>query len=412
MRFGKESVAALVLPERGEEYVFDTECPQLAVRMRPGGKTYVLQMWDKTRRRSVRSTLGKTDALTPDQARAKARGLVTAVSEGQDVRRPVSTGKTLRELVNAWHLKKSKSKRTADEMRDLALDHLGRLADRPVSEIERQHIADIHHHLATVARRRVVRRVGGELARVEIGEPGIPATADKWLAVMSSVFRGEGLAVNPCQGVQKAFSAKESARQSYLHGEPLLRFWTALQADPDAAVRDVLLVALFTGQRKGNVLAMRWDHIDLDAGLWTIPGDETKQRKSQTNPLSAQVREILDRRRIDAANAWVFPAVRAGRDGEMGHMSETRPRDAWERITQAAGIEGVRIHDLRHTAGSWLARLGSNEAIRQKALGHQTSAMSARYTHLELDPVAAAMQQMGDAITAAATKPRKTKGTT
>ena len=65
----------------------------------------------------------------------------------------------------------------------------------------------------------------------------------------------------------------------------------------------------------------------------------------------------------------------------------------------------MRIHDLRHTAGSWLARLGSNEAVRQKALGHQTPAMAARYSHLELDPVADAMQRMGDAIEAAATKP-------
>ena len=86
-------------------------------------------------------------------------------------------------------------------------------------------------------------------------------------------------------------------------------------------------------------------------------------------------------------------------------MSETRPRDAWERITKAAGIEGTRMHDLRHTAGSWLARLGANTAIRQKALGHQTSAMAEKYSHLELDPVADAMQRMGDAITAAATKP-------
>jgi integrase len=86
-------------------------------------------------------------------------------------------------------------------------------------------------------------------------------------------------------------------------------------------------------------------------------------------------------------------------------MSETRPRDAWERITKAAGIKGVRIHDLRHTTGSWLARLGSNTAVRQKALGHQTSAMAEKYSHLELDPVADAMQRMGDAIHAAATKP-------
>lgn len=88
-------------------------------------------------------------------------------------------------------------------------------------------------------------------------------------------------------------------------------------------------------------------------------------------------------------------------------MSDTRPRDAWERITTEAGLEDVRIHDLRHTAGSWLARLGANEAIRQKALGHQTPQMAARYTHLELDPVADAVQDMASAIEAAASKKPK-----
>ena len=85
-------------------------------------------------------------------------------------------------------------------------------------------------------------------------------------------------------------------------------------------------------------------------------------------------------------------------------MNETRLRDGWARICTAAEIQDMRIHDLRHTAGSWLARLGANEAVRQKALGHQTPAMAARYSHLELDPVAVAMQRMGDAIEAAATK--------
>jgi integrase len=86
-------------------------------------------------------------------------------------------------------------------------------------------------------------------------------------------------------------------------------------------------------------------------------------------------------------------------------MSETRLRDAWQRICKAAGITGMRPHDLRHTTGSWLARLGASEAIRQKALGHQTPAMSARYSHLELDPVADALERVSDALTAAATMP-------
>lgn len=407
--FGKESVAALALPAQGERYVYDTVCPQLAVRLRPGGRTYMVQTWDRERHRSTRVTLGKTDILTPEQARKKAQVLVASVSEGVDVRRPARDDLTLALLIESWHAAKAKSMRTADEMRDKALDYLGGLDSRPAAQVTREDIGRIHHAIATEGQRRVLRNVDGLVQLVKVGKVGIPATADKWLAIMSSVFgwaAKKGLVPdNPCRGIAKAFGAKESARTTYLHGDALLRFWAALEADPDADTRDLFLLALYTGQRKGNVLAMRWAHVDLDAGLWTIPGSETKQKSAQSNPLSAQARMILARRHSDAGTAWVFPAVRRGKGGEVGHMTESRPRDAWERITKAAGVEDVRIHDLRHTAGSWLARLGSNEAVRQKALGHQTPAMAARYSHLELDPVADAMQRMGDAITAAATKP-------
>lgn len=405
----KTAVNALPLPPVGERLVYDEQTPQLAVRLRPTGRTYIVVMWDRERRRKVSHTLGRCINVTPEQARQQAQRLVGMVADGDDIRRARADGMTMKRLVEQWHAEKAKAKRTADEMRDKALDYLGKIENMPVAEVTREHIGGIHHHIATKARRRVIRRVAGELVTVEVGDEGIPATGDKWLAIMSSVFgwaTTKGLAAaNPCKGIKKAFNAKEAARQTYLHGDSLLRFWQALEADPDADVRDVLLLALYTGQRKGNVLTMRWDDVDLAAGRWTIPAEQTKQRKAQTNPLSSMAALILQRRYQDASTRWVFPAVRRSADGEVGHMSETRPREAWERICKAAQLDGVRIHDLRHTAGSWLARLGANEAVRQKALGHQTPQMAARYSHLELDPVADAMQRMGDAITAAATKP-------
>jgi integrase len=404
----KTAINAMPLPAAGERLVYDEQTPQLAVRLRPTGRTYIVSMWDRARRRRVSHTIGRCINVTPEQARAQAQRLVGQLAGGDDIRRSRAEGLTVRQLVEQWHAEKSKAKRTADEMRDKALDYLGKIENMPVPEVTREHIGGIHHHLATKARRRVIKRVNGELRTEEIGEVGIPATADKWLAIMSSVFgwaTTKGLAAtNPCKGIKKAFNAKEAARQTYLHGDALLRFWKALEADPDEDVRDVLLLALFTGQRKGNVLSMRWDDVDLAAGRWTIPAEQTKQKKEQTNPLSSMASVILQRRYQDAGTQWVFPAVRRGVDGEIGRMSETRPREAWERICKAAQLDGVRIHDLRHTAGSWLARLGANEAVRQKALGHQTPQMAARYSHLELDPIADAMQRMGDAITAAATK--------
>lgn len=409
VKLTKTAIAAMALPADGEQLVYDTERPQLAVRLRPSGRSYIVITWDRERGRKTTRTLGKCSALTPEQARAQADRIVGRVADGHDIRRERDLTTTVRQMLTAWHAEKTKTTRTADELRDKVLHYLGRLADRPAREIEREDIGRIHHEIATKARKRVFKRMGDQVVPVEIGEPGLPATADKWRAALHAVYawgQRKGLvAENPCEGIGQAFDTKKAARTNYLRGESLLRFWRALEADADADVRDVIKLMLFTGQRRGNVLAMRWADVDLQAAVWTLNAKQTKQKKAQATPLVAQARVILQGRFNAAATPWVFPAVRKGADGEIGCMSETRLRDAWARICQAAGIEDTRPHDLRHTAGSWLARLGANEAIRQKALGHQTPAMAARYSHLELDPVSDAMQRVADAVEAEATKP-------
>jgi len=411
VEFGKEAVAALALPVAGERLVYDTICPQLAVRLRPGGRTYIVVMWDKQRQRKAARTLGKTDKLTPEQARRQAQALVADVGNGVDIRKPAVDSLTLAELINKWHVEKARNVRTADELKTKALHYLGKLAFRRVGEVTRQDIGTIHSHIATVARKRVRRREGDAVRFVDTGPAGLPATADKWRAVLHSVFvwgMSKGLvAENPAAGIEAAFDAKGAQRSNYLRGDELLRFWKALGADPDADARDAFLLLLHTAQRRGNVLGMRWQAVDLEAALWTISAADTKQRKVQTVPLTAQAREILARRFESAGTEWVFPATRGTgpNKDEIGPMNETRMRDAWLRICAAADIKDLRIHDLRHTSGSWLARLGSGTAVRQRALGHSTPAMAARYAHLENDQVSDAMQRMGDAIEAAATKP-------
>jgi integrase len=407
----RTAIAAMPLPATGERLVYDTERPQLAVRLRPSGRSWIVITWDRERQRKTTRTLGKCSALTPEQARREADRMVGRVADGVDIRRERDESITVRALLQGWHTEKAKGgTRTADELRDKVLHYLGKLADRPAREIEREDIGAIHHDIATKARKRVYKRTGDEVRAVEVGEPGLPATADKWRATLHAVYawgQGKGLvAVNPCEGIGQAFDAKTAQRTNYLRGDSLLRFWQALEADPDADVRDAIRLMLYTGQRRGNVLGMRWADVDLSAGVWSLSARQTKQKKAQTTPLVAQACAILSARFADAGTPWVFPATRASTPGgELGFMSETRLRDAWARICAAAGITDLRPHDLRHTSGSWLARLGANEAIRQKALGHQTPAMAARYSHLEHGPVADALQRVANAVEAEATQP-------
>lgn len=411
VRLTRTAIEAWEMPKTGERLVYDESVRQLAVRLRPTGASYVVITWDRTRKRKASRTLGKCDAMTPEQARAEAARVVARVVDGEDLRRERDASLTLRELINRWHAEKSRNTRTADEMRIKLLHYAGSLADRPAREVEAIQIGAIHQNIATKARRRVRKTLpDGRVAEAETGSPGLPATADKWRVTMHAVYkwgRGKGLVdTNPCAGIDAAFDAKAAQRTAYLRGDALLRFWRELERDPDADARDAFKLLLFTGQRRGNVLSMRWEELDLSAGVWSLDASKTKQKTAQSTPLVAQASAILAERSASAATPWVFPAARLGKGETPGCMSDTRLRDAWQRICLAADIQGLRIHDLRHTAGSWLAKLGASTAIRQKALGHQTPAMAARYAHLELDPVADAMQRMAHAIEAEATKPK------
>jgi integrase len=113
---------------------------------------------------------------------------------------------------------------------------------------------------------------------------------------------------------------------------------------------------------------------------------------SSVSPLTPSALEILKRRYEDEEKhaIWVFPSDRRGRKtGELSHLSN--PKEAWKRILKRAGITNLRIHDLRRTAGSYMAIQGVSPTIFGKALGHRSQAATAMYARLTQDPVRQAM---------------------
>lgn len=193
---------------------------------------------------------------------------------------------------------------------------------------------------------------------------------------------------NPCVGVDK-FPSR--SRERFIQpGNEFARFAQALEDEPHEVWRDFFWMCLFVAARRSNVLCMSWDQISFELQTWTIP--KTKNGDSQTIPLTPNALEIL-KRRYETENKheqWVFPSDRKCRDAkEVTHLAH--PKYAWKRIIERAEITNLRIHDLRRTAGSYMAIQGVSPTIIGKALGHRSQAATAMYARLTQDPVRQAM---------------------
>jgi integrase len=193
------------------------------------------------------------------------------------------------------------------------------------------------------------------------------------------------------EAVKSLDGFKVKSRERFVQSHEFGPLLTAIDNYPDPRIRDFFLMCLWTGARSGNVMAMRWDQIDLDVGTWHI--DRTKNGDSQTIGLSDAALSILRKRHKERSTLpFVFPGGNPQNKMPIyNHLTE--PKKAWKKIITAAGLIDLRIHDLRRTAGSVMAIAGVNTAIIQKALGHKSLAAAAIYQRVNNDPVRRSMNQ-------------------
>lgn len=170
--------------------------------------------------------------------------------------------------------------------------------------------------------------------------------------------------------------------------------------DPDAIAALRLLV--FTGCRLREILHLRWDQVDLDRGVITVHG-KTGRRAVLLPAPAALILSQVPRRGV-----FVFP-------GRLSTADHPKPRSnldrAWEPIRRQAGLDDVRIHDLRHSFASFAVAGGASLPVIGKLLGHSTPQMTQRYAHLGDDPVRAVAEKTARTVAAAmgvATGPKET----
>lgn len=385
--FSKEKLLALPLPAQGQRDTYhDTKAPGLQLRVTStGAKTFSFYRRMKAGQ-PERVTLGKFPAMTVEQAR-KSASLVNAEIEGganpAEAKRAFKAEPTLSEFFTEYGTRHGERKKSWGDDAQRFRDYLQKpLGNRKLSEITRAMIA------LTLSNAEKAGKSTATVRNIRALASGIFGKAVDW----------GYLVTNPAQGVK--VSGAKVTRDRFLQADELPRFFAALADEPIDGARDFILLALLTGARRANLCAMRWQEIDLAAGVWRIP--VTKNGEPQSVTLSPEAITILEARKANRSSEFVFPSA-----SKTGHYVE--PRKAVERVMLRAGIpfgrnvpNGVTLHDLRRTLGSWQARTGASLAIIGKSLNHKSQAATAIYARLDLDPVRQSVNTATNAMLEAA----------
>jgi integrase len=387
--------AAAPVDGKAQRIVYDGEVKGFGIRVtRAGAKSFILNY--RAHGVERRLTLGSFPDWSVAQAREEAKRLKRLVDQGRDPmgeRHEERRAPTVADLCDRYLAEHAPKKRERSRHEDQSV-----ITQWVRPWLGHKKIQDVRH--ADIER-----------LHARITAYGTPVRANRTAALLSKAFslavRWEWRGDNPVKGIERN---AEEPRNRYLAGDELRRLVEALAGFPNQAAANAIKLLLLTGSRRSEVLSACWDQFNLEEGIWTKPSSHTKQKREHRIPLSGAVRLLLaemraaaDRRDegrfIHEASPFLFPAERRARGARQGpgHMVELK--GPWRAICKAAGIEGVRIHDLRHSYASALASSGSSLLIIGRLLGHSNQSTTARYSHLLDDPLRVATEKVASIVT-------------
>jgi integrase len=360
--------------------VWDNTLPGFGVRVKPSGvRSYIIQYRNRNTSTSRRLTIGQHGPLlTLDQAKKQARAMLADAMRGED---PVEIRKTARR---------------APSIADLAVDYLERHAvpkKRPKSVRDDRAMLD-NIILPKLGAKKVDAIGRRDVEAIQVGMKDRPYQANRVLSLLSKMFN---LAIewkwrpdNPAKGIERY---QEQKRERWLSDEELRHLCAVLDEHPNTRAANAVRLQLLTGARLGEVLTSRKEDFDLHRGIWTKPSHQTKQKRTEHLPLSAQalILVTLIIETSDAGSPFLFPGNKPGQP-----LHEIKK--FWSVVLREAGIVNYRRHDNRHTYASHLVSSGLSLEIVGRLLGHTTATTTKRYAHLADDPLRAATDQFGSKI--------------
>jgi integrase len=354
LKLTKSSIDVLPTPSSDVIY-WDAACPGFGLKVTPkGGKVFVVLYRTGGAGSKLRKyTIGPYGRVTLHQARVAAQKVFAAKLEGRDLaaekreaRRRVVADR-VEDLLETFILQHVSQNRSAYEISRLLRREMGKpWSGRSIHEITKRDVVDV-------------------ISAIE--QRGAPGTANKTLKVIKTFLRWcVGRAVldrSPAEGVP--MPAKVVTRDRVLTDGELAQVILAARQMSGPYGGIVELLAL-TGQRREEVAAMTWGELDLHRRVWTLPKSRTKNAKEHAVHLSEQSMAVLLRTTV--RGPFVFTVL-----GSKPFREFSRTK---RQIDEFSGVIGWRLHDLRRTCVSGMARLGIPPHVADKILNHQSGTIS------------------------------------
>ncbi|MCU6453929.1 site-specific integrase [Sphingomonas sp. A2-49] len=362
-------LSAQCIEGRKKTDYYDTETKGFVLEVRStGGRSYYLR-YPNAAGQQKQKWIGRAEDITFAAARKRAQRLRSEVTLGGD---PVA--------------EKAQAK-AVPKYAELAAMHLAdaQLHQRSYDTLEmyvRRHILPRWGkvRLTDIDGRAVAQWLADKRA-----EGLAPATVVKIKAIFGRSFELglrwgiAGCERNPVRGIQ--MKAVDNARQRYVTAEEAERLIAAADTSRNPQLSAIVSLLLLTGMRVSELLSARWANVDLERRTLFVPMSKTG--RSRFVPLAqAAVDEIRQMPRGE----FLFPNPRH----PAKHL--TTIKHGWQTARDAAGLPGLRIHDLRHSAASFMVNSGVDLFAVGKVLGHANVASSARYSHLAQDTLLAAVE--------------------
>lgn len=408
-------VRQLEPPASGNRITWDDEVTGFGVRVSAGGTKAFILNYRTLERVERRKTIGRYPTWTVTAAREEAKELLREVDRGGD---PVRDERDTRDGATVADLCKRYIEDELPKRRETTRRGYQTLIDNIIlPELGRRKLVSLQYEDIDALYRKLAKKTPYQANRVHSLLRRMFNLAGRWYRDTLKAANWE----NPAQGIERV---SEEKRRRYLKPEEMARLVEALNEYPylervrlpraeqyrDEAGKlvrsverrrdtphparqqsaNIIRLLMLTGARRGEVLAAKWEQFDLEGGTWTKPAATTKQNAEHSVPLSGPARQLLAElhQQRDKRSPYLFP-------GTTPDTHQTDIKNAWAALCEAASIDDLRVHDLRHSYAALLASAGFSLPLIGALLGHTQPQTTARYAHLLDDPLREATERVG-----------------